>query len=178
LIPIRFQRIGDQSILRIHAHISALRQFSFVPGAFDVLLTEAIRFLKPRLQFLLHCQSNLQRDRIDQFQQQVADHAIHLGAGNTLTGRFGVFDPLALTDILRAQARLTHVVAKSHSPTALATDDQALQQCRAFARRALSALQTHRLRTLSQTLEVPFILLPADIGRMRFGQERVPFFPR
>src|SRR5207248_5446596 len=32
------------------------------------------------------------------------------------------------------------------------------------------------LRVFSQSLEIPFVFSPADIGRMRFGQERVPFF--
>src|SRR5262249_38333725 len=101
--------------------------------------------------------------------QHVTEHTIYLGAGDTLTGWFGVLDSFALTDIFRAQTCLTGVVTKDHPSTAFATDDQALQPCRAFARRALSALETNRLRTFSQTLEVLFILLPTNIGRMRFG---------
>jgi hypothetical protein len=46
------------------------------------------------LQFLLHSQSHIERDGIDEFEQQISEHAIDLCAGNTLAKWFGVLDPL------------------------------------------------------------------------------------
>ena len=149
LIPVGFESIGNQSILRVDMHISTLRQFRFIPGPLDLLFAKSIDFIQPCLQLLLHGQSDIECDRVHHFQQYVTNHAIDLGARYTLTKRLGILDPFALANVFRAQASLAQVLAQRHAPATLATNNQALQQSRAFSRRTVTAISTKGLRVFS-----------------------------
>ena len=166
LVPVGLQRIRNQSVFRIDPHVAALRQFRFIASTLDMLASQAIRFIEARLQFLLHGERDFQSDRIHQFQQDIADDSINVGARDALAERFGIFDAFALTDVLRAQAFAPRMVAKRHSAAAFAADDQALQQRRTFARRTFPTIKSDSLCAFPQALQVSFMFVPANVGRV------------
>lgn len=139
-----------------------------------MLLSQTIGFVKPSLQLLLHGQSDSRR--IDQFQQHVADYTVDVGAGDALTQRFGIFDALPLADVFRAQPCTSRAITKHHASTTLTAYDESLKQRRPFTRGTLPAVRSDCLRVFPQSLQIPFILVPTDIGWVRLRNERVPFF--
>src|SRR4051794_32968148 len=42
LVPVRFERIGNESVFRINTHISALCEVRLVPGTLNVLFSQPI----------------------------------------------------------------------------------------------------------------------------------------
>jgi transposase len=69
LVPLRFQRIGNQAVVGIAAHITAACQVGLVARPFNRLTAQAVAFLGATLQFLLHGQRHLQGDRGHRFHQ-------------------------------------------------------------------------------------------------------------
>src|SRR5262249_51198174 len=97
---------------------------------------------------------------------------IDLVSYNSLTYRYGVFDPVALANVFRYEAFFPRMIANRHPAPAYATDHQALQQCRTFTRRTLAPVGSDRLRVFPKTAEVLLVLLPRDVTGMSILEQR------
>src|SRR5262249_56775848 len=73
---------------------------------------------------------------------------------------------------------MTAVVADCHALAAATAHYQSLQQRGPFAGRTLAALLTLRLSVLAQAVEIPLIVLPADVALMCSGNQDFPFIFR
>jgi hypothetical protein len=84
LVPFRFQRVGDQAIVGIAAHIPAACQVGLVARLFNRLTAQAVAFLGATLQFLLHGQRHLQGDRGHRLHQQAANGRVEFAPDDLL----------------------------------------------------------------------------------------------
>ena len=67
-IPIGFQRIGHQPVIRINAHVTTLSQFRLIASAFHLLFAQPLHFVQSGLQFLLHGERHFDGYRRHDFQ--------------------------------------------------------------------------------------------------------------
>lgn len=104
-------------------HVAALGQIGFIARPLHLLLAEFIYFFDSCLQLLLDRQCDFQRLRSDAFHQELPDGTIDLVSHNSLAYGSGVFDAVALADVLGHEARLAGVVADRHPAAADAKDD-------------------------------------------------------
>jgi len=70
------------------------------------------------------------------------------------------------------------MVADGHAPATAPADDQALQQGRAFAWRAMPAIDPEGVRVGAQSLLDLLVLRPRDVARVRVVQKDQPLFAR
>ena len=82
-----------------------------------------------------------------------------------------MFDAVFLTHIVGHRTRAAAVIPNRHASSADATEDQSLQQGRAFTRRTLPTIMPVRLRILMEQALVLFVLLPGDVTGMQAGQQ-------
>jgi hypothetical protein len=78
LVPIRFQGICYQAILRVNLEKALPSQVGLVAGALDVLPPQAIRVIPPLLQLVLNRQGDLQGHGREHLQEQDADRCINI----------------------------------------------------------------------------------------------------
>jgi hypothetical protein len=64
-IPLDFQRVSHQAIVRIHPHIAQLRPLGLILSSLHLLLSQPLRFGQAPLDFALHIQGDFQRQRCD-----------------------------------------------------------------------------------------------------------------
>jgi hypothetical protein len=100
----------------------------------------------------------------------LAHGIIDVISDNALAYRYGVFDTVALTDVLGHEALLARVVSNRHPAPAEATDHQALQQRWALARGTLSAVGSDGMCVFLKTPEILLVLLPRDVAGMSILQ--------
>lgn len=62
-VPLRFQRIGDQSVIRIHQHVAHPSLVGFVLRPLHVLAAQSVRLEHPCLDFTLDVEHDLERKR-------------------------------------------------------------------------------------------------------------------
>ena len=87
-----------------------------------------------------------------------------------------LLDALFLTEIIGAQATAALVVTQCHAPSALAANNQTLEQSRTFPGWPALALKGTGLLVKLQPLLILLKFFPADIADMRvFDQDR-PLF--
>src|SRR5262249_10506295 len=90
----------------------------------------------------------------------------------------GMFDSVALAYIIGTQASLPHVIADRHALTTPATENQSLQQCRAFTCRAPAPIAPHGLRALVKPLLIVLIIFPGHIAGVGPEDQRLPLLLR
>src|SRR5258708_30367139 len=71
---------------------------------------------------------------------------------------------------------MVSVISPRHTKTPHATDDQTLQQSRAFPRGALAPVLTVAVRIGEQFRFIGFKLFPRNVSRIHIGQKHRPFF--
>ena len=175
LIPIGFQCIGNEAIGGINVHVSPLRQFGFIAGAFDPLLSQPVGFIEPRLQLLLNRQRDLQRQRRHGLHQDLAYGLVDMLPRDALTNRSTLLDCFSLADVIRDAAPTPVVIPNAHPASTHATKNDALQQCRPLVWRAAPAIGAESLRVLPEPALVAFVLVPGDIAGVHAGNQH-PLF--
>src|SRR5271165_6999298 len=96
--------------------------------------------------------------------------------GNILTYGVTLLDALFLTEIIGAQATAALVVTQCHAPSALAANNQTLEQSRTFPGWPALPLKGTGLLVKLQPLLILLKFFPADIADMGvFDQDR-PLF--
>ena len=130
----------------IDEQIASLGQVGFIARSLHLFLAKLIYFLDSCLEFLLDRQSDFERERSHAFHQKLTHSVIDLVSNNPLAYRYDMFNAVALADVLGHEALLACVISNRHPASASSTDHQPLQQCWAFARRALAAVGSDVLR--------------------------------
>src|SRR5947209_17811131 len=131
------------------------------------------------MQFFIHLQSRVNRERSHLSQQQLSHGCIEPGAQNMLAGVLAcLLYALFLAHIFRNEmpSLLGLMVADGHAIATLSTDDQSLQQSWPFSRGAMTTIPSERLTVLTQLLAIGFIFFPGDVAHMGVLEEKRPFF--
>lgn len=163
-VPVCFQGVGHQAVIRVHAKIAAAGELGFVARPLLLLLTQTVGFVQPRLQLLLHGQCDFKRDGGNCIDEDVPDCLIDGSARNVLADRFAVFDALALAHVIWNQLPAPAVIAHRHALAAAATDHQSLQPGGAFPWWTLAPVLSVSLTVVVETALVLFILVPPWLG--------------
>ncbi len=176
-VPVSFQHIGDQAILRIDPEKTALCQFGCVASTFYLLGTQTPGFLYLSMQFLVDLYAGLDSERGQLRQQKISDRRIQTCPKQTLTALVvALFDMLLLTKVFRIEALaiLDIVVAHCHSVAAASADDQPLKQRRSFPWGTVATILSMRLAIGTQLGEIGFIVFPTDVASMHLSNEKLP----
>jgi hypothetical protein len=96
----------------------------------------------------------------------LADSVIDVIADHSLAYRYGMFDSVALADVLGYELVLACVIPNRHPAPAYPADHQALQQRWALAWGTFAAVGPDRLSILPEAQQVLFILRPGDVARV------------
>lgn len=137
---------GDIGPVRINLHVSSLCEVRLIPGAFNLLVAQLIRFVQTRLEFVLNRQRHFQCHGLNHTHEQFADGSIDLRSRDVLTDGQGLLDPVTLANIVNIQPPLAGVITDGHPLAANAAHHQALQQRRTFAGWALSTVKAQGQR--------------------------------
>ena len=78
LVPIRFERIGDEAIVGIDLQITPSREFSRIPRAFKLCPTQRIGLCDATGDLVLYGERNLQRGGRHRLQQQRTECGVHV----------------------------------------------------------------------------------------------------
>jgi hypothetical protein len=149
-----------------------------VPGAFDVAGAHGVGFGGAGLDLGLDGEGDLEGQRGEGLEQQLADGGVGGGAGDGLAARPGVVDALAHALVVRDLGAAAGVVADRHPPPALSADGQALQQRGAFPGRAGGPVGAAGGGVAEQDLLVSLVLFPGDVSGVGAGDQRGPLVPR
>jgi hypothetical protein len=178
LVPVGFQAVGDQPVAGVDGQVAAAGEVGAVPGAFDVVTAQQVGVFGPGLQFGLHTERDLERERGEGVEQQSPDRGVHAGAGDEQAAARCTVDAFAHVLVVGHLDAVARVVAHAHPPPAAGADRQALEQRRAFPCRALVPLAAVRLGVTQQCGLVGLVLFEADISRVRVPDEREPLLAR
>ena len=84
VVPVGFEAVGDEPVVRVDGQVAAAGQVGAVAGAFDVPAAQCIGFGGAGVQFGLHGQGDLERERGEGVEQQAGDGFVDDGAGHGL----------------------------------------------------------------------------------------------
>ena len=115
LVPFGFQRVGDQAVVGVDLHIPSARQIALVARLLDLLAAQPLPFLGATLQLLLDRQCDLQRQRRDRFDQQLANGLVQCLPVDLLADRLCPLDAPALAHVIGHPALALHVIAYGHA---------------------------------------------------------------
>jgi transposase len=97
LVPLGFQRVRHETVVRIDLHVTAAGEIRVVPGALNLFGAQAIGLVDATCELVLDGQRHLERDRSHRRDEQVADRFIDARARDILADGRAALDPLALT---------------------------------------------------------------------------------
>src|SRR5437764_8647202 len=143
-----------------------------------MLAPHAVHLMGARLELVLHGQRHLQRQRADGLHQQLTDGTVERATNNALADWSRMLDALALAGVLRHDLTMADVVADRHPSAAPTTHCQALEQRRAFSRRAMPPVGAVRLTVVMQATEVVLVVGPGDVTGVRVTDQRMPLLTR
>jgi len=174
LVPVGLQAGGHEPVVGIHAEVASAGRLRGVAGPLDVLAPKGVGLAGTGLELGMHRQGDLQGERGDAVQQQLADCGVHSGAVDPGAQFDAALDRVALAEVLRDQPAVTGVVAHRHPPAAPSADGHALQEGGSLPRRAGPPVLPAGLRALGQAGEVGLVAGPGDVAGMRVGDEGCP----
>ena len=145
VVPVGFQAVGDQPVVGVDGEVAAAGEVGAVAGPFDVVAAQLVGVVGAGLEFGLHGERDLERERGEGVEQQLPDRGVDAGAGDEQAARRGAVDAFAHALVVGHLDAAAGVVAHGHPPPAVAADGQALQQRRSFPRRAAVPLAAVRL---------------------------------
>jgi hypothetical protein len=175
-----FQSVSNarhQAVAGIDLQVAALRQLGLVAGALDLSTPQAISFLDPGLDFLLDREGDLQGQRRNGFDQQLADGSIDASAVNHLAWRFAALLCAAVAFVVGDELSALSVVGHAHGVAAKATQRQSLQQGQPCASWTAMVGVPHLL-VLPQLPLVVLVLFPGDVAGVGVAQQGVPLLLR
>jgi hypothetical protein len=86
IVPVRFERRSDKTVVRVNAAVTLLGEFRLITRMLDVLAAQMIHFFDAQLQLIADGQGDLERERRDDLDEQVADGFVQLSCRQSLTG--------------------------------------------------------------------------------------------
>ena len=102
-------------------------------GAFDVAAAQRVGFVGAGFELGLDGERDLERERGDGVEQQLADRGVDAGAGDGQAAAAAGLDRFADALVVGHVDAAAVVIADGHAPPAAAADGEALQQRGAFA---------------------------------------------
>jgi hypothetical protein len=177
-VPLGFQHVGDQTVIRMHLPEPMLRELTFVACTLHVLLTQAIGLLHACLDLGLNSQRHFQVQGCDRVHQQFTDGGIECFAVDALADGLRVVNSCAHADVRRDLPLLVQVIAHGHPVAASAADHQALQESWSFSGWAGAPFGSVTLGRLVQLDQVSLVLSPGDVARMRVADQDLPLIAR
>jgi hypothetical protein len=118
VVPLGFQSVRNQTVGRIHMHISTLGQICLVACALYLLAAQAVDLIQACVDFLLHRQRHIERHRCHDLNEQIADGVVDRLSLDALTTSGAVLDAVFLAYVVGDAPRVPAVVTNSHSITA------------------------------------------------------------
>ena len=76
VVPVGFEGVGDEPVVGVDGQVAAAGQVGAVAGAFDVLAAQRVGFGGAGFQFGLHGEGDLERERGEGVEQQLADGGV------------------------------------------------------------------------------------------------------
>ena len=178
VVPVGFEAVGDQPVIRVDGQVAAAGQVGAVAGAFDVPAAQCIGFGGAGVEFGLHGQGDLERVRGEGLEQQVGDGGVDDGAGDGLAALRTVLDAAGHALVVGNFDAAAGVVAHRHPASAAPADGQALQQRGSFAGGAGGAIGAVRGGIAQQQLLVGLVLVPAEVAGVGVADQRDPLLAR
>ena len=114
LIPLGFERVGDETIIGVDLHVAPPREFSLVTRPLDMLTAQSIGLGGARLEFALDREADLQGHGRHQLDQKGADRWIDHLAGNRLADLASAADHGLLAKVDWDGPTLFPTVADAH----------------------------------------------------------------
>jgi hypothetical protein len=99
-VPLHFQRVGYQTIVRVNAHIADASLVSFILSALHLFLAKPIPFGQSSLDFTLDFEGHLERERCHTLYQQLANGVINTSTRDSLADRFSRFHTVLLAHVI------------------------------------------------------------------------------
>ena len=115
VVPISFEGIGHQPIVRIDAEVTALCEFGLVSCSRDVCLTRSVCFVETGLQFLLDGEGYFHCHWTHGLNQDVANGPVDRRSGYALANGHSMPDAGPLADIFGPEKSPPGMVTDSHS---------------------------------------------------------------
>jgi len=110
VVPVGFEGVGDQPIIRIDQHKAIAGQQGLVTRPFHLLAAKRVRLFQSGQQFGLHGQGQLERHRLGHLQQQLTHCLIDAGAGDLLTDRLAMLVAIVLADVVNHQPAMAFMI--------------------------------------------------------------------
>ena len=90
LVPVRLERVGDEPARRVDLHVALLGKVYFVLRAVDLHSTQPIGFVQALPDLVLHRHAQLERHRLHEIHEPIADRSIDRFPVEKLTGWLAV----------------------------------------------------------------------------------------
>ena len=84
VVPVGLERVGDEPVVGIDGEVAAAGELGPLAGALDVAAAESVGFVGARFQLGLDGERDLERERGDRVEQQLADRGVDAVAGDRL----------------------------------------------------------------------------------------------
>ena len=133
LVPFAFERVGDETIIGIDQHETALGEIGLDLGALDRAAAQPICFFMPGLDLLTDFERQFDGGRRHLLGNQPADGFIDRRPGDRLAQGFPTIRMGAIADVPGFLSAAPGSVANPEMPAALPTHGPTLQQRRAFS---------------------------------------------
>ena len=151
VVPIGFEGIGHQPVVRIDAEVTVLSEFGLVSCSLDVCPAQSVRFLQTGLQFLLDGEGDLKGNRAHGLDQHLANCPVDCRSRYPLADGGGMFDAGDLAAIFRAEQSSLGVITDGHSIPADAANHQTLKKCGPFSRWTFASVRSPTLGALAES---------------------------
>jgi hypothetical protein len=146
-IPVGFQRVGDEPVGGVHLHVALAGAIGLVLCSFDLPVTQAIGLVMTSRYLRLNGERELERQRRDGLDEQLAYRGIDPCSQDALAQRVTEKPSATRAHVVRDEfATPTRVVVHVHAAAAQPADDAPLQEGGTFARRARSSFEADCLR--------------------------------
>jgi hypothetical protein len=86
-VPIGFERVRDEPVLRVHAHITLASKVDLVLCSFDLPVPQAIGFVDAGLYLLLDGERHLERHRCNRLDEETGDGGVDRATHDALAER-------------------------------------------------------------------------------------------
>ncbi len=178
IVPVGLEAVGHQSVVGIDRQIASPRRFGPMTGPLDVAGAQRVGFAGAGFKFCLDAEGDVESDRSDAVEQELADGRIDGGTGHGVTRCRAGLDGLSHAAVVGNLDTAPLVIADGHAPPAASTHRQPLEQRRPFTRRATATFTSVRGGVGSQSHLVEFELFPGDVAGVGIEDQRGPVLTR
>jgi hypothetical protein len=172
LVPIGFERVGDEPVLGVDHHESLARQLRLVFDRLHVPGPQPVGLQHPLLELPAHLQRQLDRGGRDDLADERTHGCVDRRAGSRLTGRIAPISRGLPAHVPCVVASPTRLVPHLHPTTAPATHAPVLQQGGILAGRLTGGVVA--IGVAGEDRRVLLVMLPADVTGMGVGNAGDP----